>query len=84
MINLSIIKYLKKVYFNIIIVSITAAIFPLISAYYIDKSFINFILISLIAVICTFTSIYFIGCNYQERQFIHQKLNAIKSKITRK
>ena len=84
MINLSIIKYLKKVYFNIIIVSITAAIFPLISACYIDKSFINFILISLIAVICTFTSIYFIGCNYQERQFIHQKLNAIKSKITRK
>ena len=84
MIKLSIIKYLKKVYFNIIIVSITAAIFPLISACYIDKSFINFILISLIAVICTFTSIYFIGCNYQERQFIHQKLNAIKSKITRK
>lgn len=84
MINLSITKYLKNVYLNIIIVSITAAIFPLISACYIDKSFINFILISLIAVICTFTSIYFIGCNYQERQFIHQKLNAIKSKITRK
>lgn len=84
MINLSITKYLKNVYLNIIIVSIIAVILPLISAYYIKESFINFILISLIAVICTLSSIYFIGCNNQEREFIHQKLGTIKSKITRK
>lgn len=84
MIGLSITKYLKNVYLNIIVVSIIAVILPLISAYYIKESFINFILISLIAVICTFSSIYFIGCNNQEREFIHQKLGTIKSKITRK
>lgn len=84
MIGLSITKYLKNVYLNIIIVSIIAVILPLISAYYIKESFINFILISLIAVICTLSSIYFIGCNNQEREFIHQKLGTIKSKITRK
>lgn len=84
MIGLSITKYLKNVYLNIIVVSIIAVILPLISAYYIKESFINFILISLIAVICTLSSIYFIGCNNQEREFIHQKLGTIKSKITRK
>lgn len=84
MINLSITKYLKNVYLNIIVVSIIAVILPLISAYYIKESFSNFIFISLIAVICTFSSIYFIGCNNQEREFIHQKLGTIKSKITRK
>lgn len=84
MIGLSITKYLKNVYLNIIIVSIIAVILPLISAYYIKESFINFILISLIAIICTLSSIYFIGCNNQEREFIHQKLGTIKSKITRK
>lgn len=84
MIGLSITKYLKNVYLNIIVVSIIAIILPLISAYYIKESFINFILISLIAVICTLSSIYFIGCNNQEREFIHQKLGTIKSKITRK
>lgn len=84
MIGLSITKYLKNVYLNIIIVSIIAVILPLISAYYIKESFISFILISLIAVICTLSSIYFIGCNNQERDFIHQKLGTIKSKITRK
>lgn len=84
MIDLSITKYLKNVYLNIIVVSIIAVILPLISAYYIKESFINFILISLIAVICTLSSIYFLGCNNQEREFIHQKLGTIKSKITRK
>lgn len=84
MIGLSITKYLKNVYLNIIVVSIIAVILPLISAYYIKESFINFILISLIAIICTLSSIYFIGCNNQEREFIHQKLGTIKSKITRK
>lgn len=84
MIGLSITKYLKNVYLNIIVVCIIAVILPLISAYYIKESFINFILISLIAVICTLSSIYFLGCNNQEREFIHQKLGTIKSKITRK
>lgn len=84
MIGLSITKYVRNVYLNIIIVSIIAVILPLISAYYIKESFINFIFISLIAVICTLSSIYFIGCNNQEREFIHQKLGTIKSKITRK
>lgn len=84
MIGLSITKYLKNVYLNIIVVSIIAVILPLINAYYIKESFSNFIFISLIAVICTFSSIYFIGCNNQEREFIHQKLGTIKSKITRK
>lgn len=84
MIGISMQKYLKKVYFNIIIVSIIAAIPPCISTYYIDESFVKFTIISLLAAICTISSIYFIGCNYQERQFIQQKLSSIKSKITRK
>lgn len=84
MIGISIRKYLQKVYFNILIVSVIAMILPIISTQYIGESFIGFIIISLIAVICTITSIYFIGCNYQERQFIHQKLNTLRIKITRK
>lgn len=84
MIGISIRRYLRKVYFNIIIVSIIAAIPPCISTHYIDESFINFTINILLAAICTISSIYFIGCNYQERQFIQQKLSSVKSKITRK
>ena len=84
MIGVSIRKYLQKVYFNILTVSVVAVVLPLISTQYIDETFIGFIIVSLIAVICTIISIYFIGCNRQERQSIHQKLNAIRTKITRK
>ena len=84
MIGISIRKYLQKVYFNILTVSAVAVVLPLICTHYIDESFIGFIIISLIAVICTIISIYFIGCNRQERQFIHQKFNIIKAKITRR
>lgn len=84
MIGVSIRKYLQKVYFNILTVSVVAVVLPLISTQYIDETFIGFIIVSLIAVICTIISIYFIGCNRQDRQSIHQKLNAIRTKITRK
>lgn len=84
MIGISIRKYLQKVYFNILIVSAVAVVLPLVSTQYIDESFMGFIIISLIAVTCTIISIYFIGCNRQERQFIHQKLNTIRTKVTRK
>lgn len=81
MIGISIQKYLKKVYLNIIIVSIIATIIPFISVQYINESFIGFIIISLVTVFCTISSIYFIGCNRQEKQFINQKINTIKTKI---
>lgn len=84
MIGVSIRKYLQKVYFNILTVSVVAVVLPLISTQYIDETFIGFIIISLIAIVCTIISIYFIGCNRQERQSIHQKLNTIRTKITRK
>lgn len=83
MIGVSIRKYLQKVYFNILTVSAIAIVLPLISTLYIDETFIGFIIVSLIAVVCTIISIYFIGCNHQERQFIHQKLDTIRTKITR-
>ena len=83
MIGVSIQKYLQKVYFNILTVSVVAIVLPLISTQYIDETFIGFIIVSLIAVVCTIISIYFIGCNHQERQFIHQKLDTIRTKITR-
>lgn len=84
MIGISIKKYLKKVYFNIISVSIVAILPPIIVAHYIEESFTSFIIISLTTAICTITSIFFIGCNYQERQFILQKISIIKAQIAQK
>lgn len=84
MIDISIRKFLQKVYLNIIATSSVASIPSFISSQYLDESLLNFISSSLITILCTIISIYFIGCNKKERQFIHNKLNCIKISIKKK
>lgn len=84
MIGLSIQQYLHKVYLNIIIVCLCAIVLPIICSFYINETFIGFVINCLIAIFSTLTSIYLIGCNSQERKFIHQKINSIINKIIRK
>lgn len=84
MIKLKIKDYLKKVYFNIITVSIIAIILPICMQERLTENFINFLLSSLICMLCTYLSIYYIGCSYEERKFIYNKFLILKSKITHK
>ena len=84
MIKLKITDYLKKVYFNIITVSIIAIILPICMQERLAENFINFLLSSLICMLCTYLSIYYIGCSYEERKFIYNKFLILKSKITHK
>ena len=84
MINLKIKDYLKKVYFNIITVSIIAIILPICMQERLAENFINFLLSSLICMLCTYLSIYYIGCSYEERKFIYNKFLILKSKIRHK
>ena len=84
MIKLKIKDYLKKVYFNIITVSIIAIILPICMQERLAENFINFLLSSLICMLCTYLSIYYIGCSYEERKFIYNKFLILKSKITHK
>lgn len=80
MIGLSIRKYINKVYFNVIAVTILSAIIPCILSCHFNETFINFIILCTISIICTFTMIYFVGCNRKERQFILSKITAIRNK----
>ena len=84
MIKLKIKDYLKKVYFNIITVSIIAIILPICMRERLAENFINFLLSSLICMLCTYLSIYYIGCSYEERKFIYNKFLILKSKIRHK
>lgn len=84
MIKLKIKDYLKKVYFNIITVSIIAIILPICMQERLAENFINFLLSSLICMLCTYLSIYYIGCSYEERKSIYNKFLILKSKIRHK
>ena len=81
MIALSVRKYLKKVYINVLAVTAMASVFPFLLTNEMEDSSMKFVFLSLIAVVSTGFSIYYIGCNNAERQFVLSKLHAVKNKL---
>lgn len=84
MIGLSIRKYLKNVYINVLAVIVTSAIFPLLLTNMLKESFPDFILSSLVALTCTGITIYYIGCSKAERKFVLNKLYILKNKLNKR
>lgn len=81
MINISLKEYMKKVYSNIIIVTIISSIIPFILATNNNETFPFFILQSCVAIACTIITIYYVGCNKIEKQFIKNKLHEIIHRV---
>lgn len=84
MIGLSAKKYMKKVYINVLVVTVIAAILPSLLSMKLEESFLNFVILSIVALICTGMTIYCVGCNKTERQFVLNKLYIIKNKLNRR
>lgn len=84
MIGLSVRKYMKKVYMNVLIVTVIAAILPFLLSMKLEESFLNFVLLCFVALICTGMTIYYVGCNKTERQFVLNKLHTIKNKLNKR
>ena len=84
MIGLSVRKYLRKVYLNVLAVTVIASIFPFLLTCQMEETFLNFILLCLIAVVCTSITIYYLGCNKKERQFVVSKIHTIINRLNRK
>lgn len=84
MIGLSIRQYLEKVYFNVIRVTLIAAILPFIVVRFFETDIINLIFITLFAIFCVLLSELFIGCNRTERGFVYQKATNMARKYFKK
>ena len=81
MINLDSIGFLKTVVFNIIVVSVVAAIVPyLIHTFTKENIYLSFANI-IICVLSSAIVIFFIGCSSQERKYVLSKVNMVKEKI---
>lgn len=83
MIGLSVRKYLKYVYSNVLIVTVVSSFIPFMLVRCIEESFINFVISCCVAIVCTGLTIYYIGFNKAERQFVVNKLHKIVYKISR-
>ncbi len=80
-IKLPVVFFVKEVYCNIIFVSISALVIPLLCHLLIDNNLMRFITVCIVSVITSALAIYFIGCNKDERTFIRRHINTIKNKI---
>lgn len=70
LIGLKVRDYVKKVYLNVIMVSIASAIIPFTLAYFLSEGPQRLIIVSVVAIIHTLLVEFKIGCTMQERQFI--------------
>ena len=84
MISLSVRKYMKKVYINVLVVTVIAAILPFLLSTKLEESFLNFVILSIVALICTGITIFYVGCNKTEQQFVLNKLHTIKNKLNKR
>lgn len=75
MINLKVKQYLYNVYFNVIAVTICAAILPLVTVNYMQIGFIPFTIATLVCITMSFLAILYVGCSPKERNFIFTKAN---------
>ena len=80
MIGLSVRGYLKKVYINVLIVTVLSAILPFLIASRLEDTFVNFVLLCCLSVACTGLTVYYVGCNKTERQFVKNKIYTIRGK----
>lgn len=81
MVGLSVSDYFKKVFANVIIVTIAAAGIPLSISIFIDSTFLGFLLLSSICVVATLLSELYIGCDQSERQLVYKQVRKFKNKI---
>ena len=84
MIGLSARKYLREVYLNVILVTMMAAVLPILASVVLEESFLNFVIIVLISLITAAISIFYIGFNNNERDFAVTKFKYAIQKLIKK
>lgn len=73
MIGISIRRYMREVYFNVILVIIVSFIFPFYISSFMQESFPHFLLVTFVSLTCSSLAILYIGCKKEEREMIYSK-----------
>ena len=80
MIGLKARDFIKKVYLNVIIVTVLSSILPFVLSNIIDENFISFVLICIVSIVSTLLIEFYVGCTPKERQFVISQVKTIIKK----
>ena len=81
MIGISFMHFMRKVYFNVILVTLLSIVVPLVIQLKVSECFASFIMLTIISVCCTALAIIYVGCNKKERKIVKKQLYKFKQKI---
>lgn len=81
MIGLNIRRYLKNVYFNVILISIVSSVVPSIISRYLEDNFRTLLFTTILSLINTILVELYLGCSHNERQYVYHKINLMRSRI---
>ena len=81
--GLSVKHFILNVYMRVVLVGLSAAIFPAISYLLIPNELIQFISTSIISLISVALSVYYIGCTQQEKYQLRLQMQKLKNKFVR-
>lgn len=84
MVKLSAMDYLKKVYMNVIVVTIISLILPFLCYISVPHPIIRFFSLCIVSVISSLLSIYYLGCSCEERKLVKDYVIKFKEKFLRK
>lgn len=80
LVNIDTLAFMKKVYLNILTVTVIGFVLPIMSRYSIPEGWLNFFVTSTVCVLSMGCSMLFVGCSRNERQFIFE---FVKRKLKR-
>ena len=80
MIGLKARDFIKKVYLNVIIVTVLSSILPFVLSYILDENFISFVLLCIVTLVSTLLIEFYVGCTLKERQFVITKVKTLIKK----
>ena len=80
-IEISPLSYFKRVYLNILVVSICSSILPICVYYHLPMGGIRFVLVVGCSLLCSLLAILYIGCSSSERSFVAQKIILLKNRM---
>lgn len=82
MIHLRAGEYLRRVWLNVVVVSLLSLLVPLLVVRLLPgESFVRFLLVSVVCVACTSLVIYFVGCSDDERTFVKNKTRQLRKQL---
>lgn len=73
-------EYLRRVYLNVVVVTLLAGVLPYLLTLLMEESLLRFVVVTLACVGCTMMSIIYVGCTRSERKHVRSYAAGIKEK----